>query len=157
MIRFSALHQTAQPNYVGTSGDKVVKYDAVEYNEGLAYNPLTGVFTAPYSGTYLFSASIRLVGIASSNPHYAYYLDVDAGLGQHYYYRFVEGNPYNQQHGGSLNISGSIAILMEEGEKVSVKITANGGTSNNISLASDTANYFTGIALTPPPPPEVEE
>ena len=43
----------------------VLKFDNVLTNVGTAYNPSTGMFTAPTDGTYLFNWSIRTGYLAS--------------------------------------------------------------------------------------------
>ena len=42
-------------NTVNIKTDEAVKFDQVDINEGGGYNPSSGIFTCPKSGTYLLS------------------------------------------------------------------------------------------------------
>ena len=37
-----------------------LKFDRVHYNEGSWYNPVSGVYTTPYTGYYLITEQVRL-------------------------------------------------------------------------------------------------
>lgn len=52
-------------DYVHGDQQAVLKFDNVLTNVGNAYNPSTGIFTAPTDGTYLFNWSIRTGYLAS--------------------------------------------------------------------------------------------
>ena len=39
-------------------GNAAYKFDSLIFNDGDAYNPVLGVFTAPYDGMYIFSAQL---------------------------------------------------------------------------------------------------
>ena len=39
----------------------VVVFDQVIHNQGDGYNPATGIFTAPVTGTYIFTVSVMTV------------------------------------------------------------------------------------------------
>ncbi|CAC5410361.1 C1QL [Mytilus coruscus] len=60
-----AFDAVLSKNYVHGEQDFVLKFDQVLTNVGNAYNSATGIFTAPFSGTYLFSWNIRSGYVAS--------------------------------------------------------------------------------------------
>ena len=51
-VAFTATFKNADLHGLGVG--QTVKFDKVLYNAGNAYSPLTGLFTAPTDGTYLF-------------------------------------------------------------------------------------------------------
>lgn len=63
------LTATAQPRFLATrsgnlsyTGGNTVVYNATSYNVGSHYSTSTGLFTAPISGNYIFSASVYQSG-----------------------------------------------------------------------------------------------
>nr|AIU94787.1 hypothetical protein [Phragmatopoma lapidosa] len=55
----NAVAFTAALSFSQTVGARTkVVYDSVTYNEGNWYNPLTGVFTVPYTGPYLITVNM---------------------------------------------------------------------------------------------------
>ena len=56
-IGFSVGSSTADVQGLGLL--QTVKFDDVHYNAGNGYDPITGAFTAPLSGTYVFFLQVR--------------------------------------------------------------------------------------------------
>jgi len=65
-VSFSANYFTwgAEPNVIFPS---VLKAKVVETNRGSAYDPETGIFTAPSTGSYLFSATVFVSTLTGLN------------------------------------------------------------------------------------------
>lgn len=53
-----AFKVTFSPSTLRPPGTGPYKFDMVIFNDGNAYDPVLGVFTAPYSGVYIFSFQI---------------------------------------------------------------------------------------------------
>nr|KAG5713105.1 hypothetical protein BaRGS_021899 [Batillaria attramentaria] len=56
--RVSFLAQIASDRGTTFAGNGPYKFDQVLLNDGDAYDPMLGVFTAPYSGVYVFAAQV---------------------------------------------------------------------------------------------------
>ena len=65
-IGFSAYLSTTQNNVTGDGTYYQVPYDTVLYDLDSNYNPTTGVFTAPVTGQYVFSAASTSSGIGTA-------------------------------------------------------------------------------------------
>jgi len=61
------MAQFSDSNALGTDEGPYV-FDSVIYNDGNAYDESTGIFTAPYSGTYIFSAQMFTDGSETEHP-----------------------------------------------------------------------------------------
>lgn len=59
---FNAYISVAVPNVTGNGSVYTVLYDTEKFDIGNNFNPATGMFTAPVTGKYIFSASGRLSG-----------------------------------------------------------------------------------------------
>nr|KAG5709036.1 hypothetical protein BaRGS_004675 [Batillaria attramentaria] len=61
------MAQFSNDNAVGPDSGPYV-FDQVVYNDGNAYDASTGVFTAPYAGTYIFCAQLFTDGSVTEHP-----------------------------------------------------------------------------------------
>ena len=74
-----AVHaRLSDANFAHANKNQVIKFDMVQTNQGAAYDPATGVFTAPVSGLYVFLFSTHAMDAAHRGD---VYLHVD-GHGQ---------------------------------------------------------------------------
>ena len=87
-----------------------VVYDAVYYNHGNAYNPVSGFFTAPSFGLYVFTWSSC---VASRKIYDAEILvnGIRKGL----------GNCNNVGGSGWENCANTIPLVLETGDKVNIR------------------------------------
>ncbi|KAI4892780.1 hypothetical protein NFI96_008648 [Prochilodus magdalenae] len=127
-IAFSASLSTEEA--VTTTGpfdtDFTLKYTNVFVNIGKAYNPNTGIFTAPVKGVYTFRFSISGNGSTS--------VAVGARLfknGRH----VVIG--YCQQPSHRVGTTNGASLLLEVGDVVYVQLYPNTQIFDNVSLSKD--------------------
>uniref|UniRef100_A0A8D0AD66 C1q domain-containing protein n=1 Tax=Sander lucioperca TaxID=283035 RepID=A0A8D0AD66_SANLU len=132
-VAFSAALQTSGESTIGPfPSDTTLIYKHVTTNIGNAYNPNTGVFTAPVRGAYHFEWS---VGANGDNSHAS-----GAVLVKNTENVFVA---WEKQKDGFMSSSKGVTLLLEVGEVVFVRLWSN-------TLALDNANHhntFSGHLL----------
>ena len=89
-----------------------VVYDAVYYNHGNAYNPVSGFFTAPSSGLYVFTWSSC---VASKKVFDAEIL-VNGN-------RKGKGNCNNENGSWYENCANTVPLVLWTGDKVNIRTT----------------------------------
>jgi hypothetical protein len=92
-------------------------YDSVYYNTDNVYSPLTGFFTAPSSGLYVFSWTTLV-------PKYKIF-DTELNVNGE---RKGLGNCNNEGNPGYENCGSTVPVILKTGDKVNIKTT----TANNI-------------------------
>ncbi|VDI17338.1 Hypothetical predicted protein [Mytilus galloprovincialis] len=112
------------------SGSQILKFDDLQINQGNAYNPNTGNFTAPRSGLYHISCS--LMG-SFPTASISFQIDKNGDL-------FL--NIYSHDSGWTTQ---SVSLLMEltEGDKIYVKHS----TSRTDMVNGNRQSYFSGFLL----------
>lgn len=126
-VAFSAI--LSKDTTVG--GKEVVKYDSVLTNVGGAYQPSTGVFTAPYKGIYTISCSLM------SHPSNSVHLDImKNGKKLSIVYSASGTNPHSAQ---------TLQLLLNKGDRVWIQ-----NRSGNKASLHDHGSYnlFSGALIT---------
>ncbi|KAI2660028.1 Caprin-2 [Labeo rohita] len=133
-IAFSASLMQSGSGHVGPfTTDITVTYKNVYTNVGNAYNPITGIFTAPLKGAYWFSFSIY--SITNSYPSSASIMKNEQ--------RVVTG--YSYQSHGALNSSKGVVLILEVGDVVYVSLWSG----RRIYDETNNLNTFSGYLLFP--------
>lgn len=121
---FSAYTSTSYNNVTGDGTVYTVIFDTADVNIGSAYNAATGVFTAPASGNYLFTATLMLNGFLTS--HTDCLCTIQGAFPEN---RFFWGNGgVMAANGDVLNVSGSLLLKMTAGEIQYVNVQVSNGT-----------------------------
>ncbi|RXN13483.1 complement C1q 2 isoform X2 [Labeo rohita] len=127
-IVFSASLMQSNSGYVGPFTTEItLTYRNVLTNIGNAYNPITGVFTAPLKGAYRFRVSV----FGHGNPSNAAYVSIMKNEG-----KVVMA--YARQDQRNINSSNGVVLILEVGDVVHASL---GG------LALDKASHFISKAV----------
>ncbi|XP_048026805.1 complement C1q-like protein 2 [Megalobrama amblycephala] len=132
-IAFSARLTQSSFAYIGPSTTEItLTYRKVFTNIGNAYNPITGIFTAPLKGAYMFRISIHghggtpaTVSIIKNGEHMVVAHDVQAQ--------------------DRLNSSNGVVLILEVGDVVYVRL----GSGSRIAGGAQNFNTFSGYLLFP--------
>lgn len=145
---FEANLSSNKANVTGNFTDYVIVFDTVGVNIGSSYNNTNGRFTAPISGMYNFTASVKLAGLQSNHTGCFIQFLVDGTATR----PFFIGNPYAIKRGDNdqMVYSGSSNINLNAGSYVQVSVNVFGG-SKVVSVETDGTTYrtcqFTGCLL----------
>ncbi|XP_048036055.1 complement C1q-like protein 4 [Megalobrama amblycephala] len=132
-IAFSASLMQSGSGYTGPfTTDITLTYKNVFTNIGNAYNPITGIFTAPLKGAYMFRVSIY--GHAPNTAGAFIYKNGE---------RVVTA--YDIQDQGRTNSSNGVLLILEVGDVVYVKL----GSGRRIYDNENNHNTFSGFLLFP--------
>ncbi len=124
---------TPIPNNVNT----VVIYGTPTFNDANAYNPATGIFTAPIAGIYHFDASVMWQAV-TAGPQYQMRLEVNGVVKRGTYSTFNFAQDFNQ--------SISIDLSLNAGDQVKVTVFHSSAGAKNI-LGGLTFCTFSGHQL----------
>ncbi|KAK2915756.1 hypothetical protein Q8A67_000130 [Cirrhinus molitorella] len=114
-IAFSASLMQSNSGYVGPFTTEItLTYRNVFTNIGNAYNPITGVFTAPLKGAYRFAISVCGHG-NPSNPSFISIMKNGVKVVM----------AYAHQNQAVVNSSNGVVLILEAGDVVYVRLWAN--------------------------------
>ncbi|XDV25729.1 hypothetical protein PO909_029597 [Leuciscus waleckii] len=132
-IAFTAGLMQSGSGYIGPFTTEItLTYRNVITNIGNAYNPVTGVFTAPLKGAYMFRVSVLGTGptVAAASI-------------------FKNGErmvvAYARQHQDVLNSSNGVVLILEVGDVVYVRLWSGARIFDN----ENNYNTFSGFLLFP--------
>ncbi|XP_048009102.1 complement C1q-like protein 4 [Megalobrama amblycephala] len=133
-IAFSAALMESGNGYIGPFPTEItLTYRNVFTNIGNAYNPITGVFTAPLKGAYMFRISVFGHGPVSGASIYKNGEKVVIA--------------YDNQPQYDLNSSNGVVLILEVGDVVYVKLWPN----TRIFDSENNHSTFSGFLLFPLP------
>ncbi|KAI2644875.1 Complement C1q-like protein 4 [Labeo rohita] len=111
-IAFSAALMQSGGGYIGPfTTDITLTYRNVFTNIGNAYNPITGIFTAPLKGAYMFRISLYGHGSQSTSSTVSITKNGERVVVAH-----------GQQPGSVVNSSNAVVLLLEVGDVVYVSL-----------------------------------
>ncbi|XP_048019557.1 uncharacterized protein LOC125250819 isoform X1 [Megalobrama amblycephala] len=132
-IAFSASMMESGKGYIGPFTTNItLTYKNVFTNIGNAYNPITGVFTAPLKGAYMFRVSVFDLGGSTSTA----YIVKNGEL-------VVMANDVQAQD--RLSSSNGVVLILEVGDVVYVRLWSNTRIYDN----ENNLNTFSGFLLFP--------
>lgn len=119
----TAYLSSTQNNVTGDGTVYTIPFNTVLVDTASAYNSGTGVFTAPFTGNYLFNATVNLDGLDIAHTEGIFSFN-----GSVYESRFARYNMGAMSTAGTFQQSGSVQIPMTAGDTMSVFAFANSGT-----------------------------
>lgn len=141
---FSANLSAPQSNVTGDGTLYTVVCDNVLVNTGSAYNNTTGVFTAPVTGTYQFSATLTLLNIGALHG-VAFFYVVNGSFGNVIGWN---GNPFAVADSGQVTLNGSVSVHLTSGQTAAMKILVSGSTKTvQVYGVSGNETYFSGYLV----------
>lgn len=143
-VLFSAELSGALLNSTGDGTLVDVICDNVISNISNSYNPLTGVFTAPYSGQYLFITDVFLSNLGSGHTQYLNIL-----LTSNDSYMMSQGNSANERSGGSNQLTrrGAALVYLNAGEQALLQAEVSGSTKTVTIGAGTQPTSFSGYLV----------
>jgi hypothetical protein len=140
---FYAYISSDQSNVTGDGTTYTVLFDTASVNVGSCYVTGTGIFTAPVTGKYLFTASLYYNGLAAGNTSMTNQL-----LATSHFVRFSQLNPGAMQASGELSQTVSVIIPMTAAETTYITTTVSGGTKIvGLKAVATGINHFAAYLL----------
>jgi hypothetical protein len=141
---FMAYINSAKTNVTGDGTAYTVVFDTERYDIGGNYNTSTGVFTAPYTGKYLFTCTIQPEQIDAAQTDFIFSLvtsnnTYDIGRASYGILRLSAS---------FVGLNGSCMADMDAGDTASISLAISQVGGKTVDLnASSTYNWFSGILI----------
>jgi hypothetical protein len=137
---FSAYLSANATNVTGDGTVYIIPFDTAVVNLGSAYNPSTGVFTAPVTGNYMFTATINIGGMTIADTSGIFSFDGSGSATRES--RYFRANFGAIADGGQISASGSYLTPMTAGDTMSVYVFVAGSTKT-VSVVGTSVAYTT--------------
>jgi hypothetical protein len=141
---FCAYTSGALTNVTGDGTSYTVVFGTERYDVGSNYNNSTGIFTAPYTGKYLFTTTIQPEQIDATQSDYIYNLQTSNNT-----YNMLRSNQGVIRLNTSYTaINGAVMADMDAADtaQVTIAISQIGGKTVDFS-SSSTYDWFSGILI----------
>ena len=130
-----AFHASLSSVIRGTTNGQTIVFDQVDTNLGGGYNGITGVFTAPLAGTYVFSLTFFMY--YSSQYVSSGYLYIMQNNVQSIRVRLQLDSNVNEN-----SASGTTVLSLNKGDQVNVQVS-----SANMVINNRKFSFFSGFLL----------
>ena len=135
-IAFSSVVSAQIPNVTGNTTEYTVVFDSEIYDYKSNYNNATGVFTAPRTGKYLMSASVRITAASGVTTYLAKFATSNRA------YPFYRGDTDSiRDAAGTFTCAGSFVCDMDAGDTARVTITVIGLGADTVDVEA-TETFF---------------
>lgn len=141
-VAFSAYLTTTISGATGDGTQVTPAYDGVLSNVGSAYNPATGVFTAPATGVYLFTY-ISCYNNASAAT--AFINAFASGSPENFNFRADQATAANVTSGSMIQ-NGSIIVPLTSGTTMQMLLAAY-GTTRTVSIEGGVLTLYAATSM----------
>lgn len=139
---FLVFNSTSDANVTGDDTDVTVEFDSVVYDQGSNFNNTTDTFTAPVTGRYFLSATVRTDDIPADVEYGVIHINTS---NRNYYCL----QPVNPSKSGTQAFSISVIADMDANDTATVLISLGTGTKqvDVYGNASNPQTFFSGSLI----------